>query len=107
MASQKNGAFLSDYFRWWVLREYGGIYLDADIEIVNGEKFNQVVEELEQGQHHSFMGFSGNGLPTYDWIAESVGSKKTLLYQCLCVVYMIIWDLYLIWISILLQLQIY
>lgn len=75
-AKEKDAVFLSDYFRWWVLREYGGIYLDADIEIVNGKKFDQVVEELEQGQHHSFTGFADNGLPVYDWIAESVGSKK-------------------------------
>jgi hypothetical protein len=43
----RDHAFLSDYFRWWVLREYGGVYFDADIEVVNGELLNKMVEELE------------------------------------------------------------
>lgn len=47
MYELRDHAFLSDYFRWWVLREFGGAYLDADIEVVNGEKFNELVEELE------------------------------------------------------------
>lgn len=47
MFELKDHAFLSDYFRWWVLREHGGIYLDADIELVNGLKFNQIIEDLE------------------------------------------------------------
>ncbi|WP_343683501.1 glycosyltransferase [Asticcacaulis sp.] len=47
MYELRDHAFLSDYFRWWVLREFGGAYLDADIEVVSGEKFNNLVEELE------------------------------------------------------------
>ena len=47
MYELRDHAFLSDYFRWWVLREHGGVYLDADIEIVNGIIFRNLVEELE------------------------------------------------------------
>jgi len=57
MYELRDHAFLSDYFRWWVLREHGGIYLDADIEIVNGNIFRGLVEELEASEkHHSFIG---------------------------------------------------
>ncbi len=42
----KDHAFLSDYFRWWVLREHGGVYLDADIEVLNGDIFNMVIDNL-------------------------------------------------------------
>ncbi|GEM_PF-3569876 len=57
MFDLKDHAFLSDYFRWWVLREHGGVYLDADIEIVNGSIFTSLVEELERSNiHHSFIG---------------------------------------------------
>ena len=28
-------AFVSDYFRLWILFNYGGIYLDTDVEILN------------------------------------------------------------------------
>ena len=50
---EKDHAYLSDYFRWWILREYGGIYLDADIEIVNGRVFNSIIEELEQTKDYN------------------------------------------------------
>jgi hypothetical protein len=33
--SKKKWAFVTDYFRLWVLEKYGGIYLDADVT-VNG-----------------------------------------------------------------------
>lgn len=57
MYELRDHAFLSDYFRWWVLREHGGVYLDADIEIINGELFTQLVDELAvSDKHHSFLG---------------------------------------------------
>jgi len=46
MFELKDHAFLSDYFRWWILREFGGVYLDADIEVVNGNYFDLLVSEL-------------------------------------------------------------
>ncbi len=83
---EKDHSFLSDYFRWWVLREYGGVYLDADIEIVNGEKFNTLVEELENTtKYHSFI-----GIDTYDgyYTAHSMACKKNSpLTQFMCKFY--------------------
>ena len=83
---EKDHAYLSDYFRWWVLREYGGIYLDADIEIINGEKFNILVEELENtSEYHSFI-----GIDTHDgeYTAHSMAcKKKSPLAQYMCEFY--------------------
>lgn len=43
----KKYAFVSDYVRLWALREYGGVYLDTDIEIIKAIPdhlfFNKVV----------------------------------------------------------------
>ncbi|MDK2819162.1 MAG: hypothetical protein KFW21_06930 [Spirochaetota bacterium] len=82
---EKDHAFLSDYFRWWVLREYGGIYLDADIEIINGEKFNILVEELENNsEYHSFIGIEDIS----GYTAHSVACKKNSpLTQFMCSIY--------------------
>lgn len=55
--SEKDHAFLTDYFRWWVLREYGGVYLDADVEVYDGAGFRRLVEELEETQDYdAFIG---------------------------------------------------
>ena len=67
-------AFLSDYFRWYLLNEYGGIYLDADIEIINGDLFSKIIEELEDNESlDSFIGIDEmNG----GWFtAHSMASK--------------------------------
>ena len=82
---EKDHAFLSDYFRWWVLREYGGVYLDADIEIVNGEKFNSLVEELENTtEYHSFIGVECK----FGYTAHSMACKKNSpLTQFMCSLY--------------------
>ena len=57
MFELKDHAFLSDYFRWWVLREHGGVYLDADIEVVNGSSFDRLIDELESDESiHGFIG---------------------------------------------------
>ena len=54
---ERDHAFLSDYFRWWVLKEHGGIYLDADVEVVNGPLMAQLMEELEQDDRiHAIIG---------------------------------------------------
>lgn len=45
---ERDGVFLTDYFRWWVVREYGGVYFDADIEVVDGNSFARIIEKLEQ-----------------------------------------------------------
>ena len=84
---QKDHAYLSDYFRWWILRKHGEIYLDTDIEIVNGEKFNILVEELENAtEYHSFIGIELSTSGTYT--AESVACKKNSpLTEFMCSLY--------------------
>ena len=83
---EKDHAFLGDYFRWWVLREYGGTYLDADIEIVNGEKFNTLIEELENTtEYHSFIGIES---VESGYTAHSMACKKNSpLTQFMCSIY--------------------
>ena len=46
MYKQKDHAFLSDYFRWWCLREYGGVYFDADVEVTDGIKLNAIFDSV-------------------------------------------------------------
>lgn len=52
MHSFKDHAFLSDYFRWWVIREFGGIYFDADIEVVNADAVRKIVQDLEHAEDY-------------------------------------------------------
>lgn len=44
---KKDHAFLSDYFRWYLLLHHGGIYLDGDVEVVDDSSFRQIIEDLE------------------------------------------------------------
>ncbi len=87
MFELKDYAFLSDYFRWWVLREHGGIYLDADIEIVNGNLLNKIVTEFEENpEAHAFLGIDNKDGGWYT--AHSVGCKKgSKLAEFMCEVY--------------------
>lgn len=57
LAKEKNHAFLSDYFRCWLLQQYGGVYLDADIEILDGDIFRRIYTEAQSdGDHDLFIG---------------------------------------------------
>ncbi len=47
LSAEKNHAFLSDYFRCWLLDRYGGIYLDADIEILDGNGLRSIYDETQ------------------------------------------------------------
>jgi hypothetical protein len=61
MAEKKQHAFLSDYFRCWLLHRYGGFYLDADIEILKGETFRRVYEEAQDaGDYALFLGIESD-----------------------------------------------
>ena len=73
--SEKAPVFLSEYFRWKVLEEYGGVYLDADCEVLNGAILNRLVEELySQDEYDAFFGVeeASNGYPT----AQTIGAKR-------------------------------
>jgi mannosyltransferase OCH1-like enzyme len=51
----KNYAFVSDYVQAWALSEFGGIYIDSDVE---------VMKNLDRFLHHrAFIGFQETGLP--------------------------------------------
>lgn len=57
-------AFVSDYVRMYALYEYGGVYLDTDVEIV--KNFDDFL------QREMFMGFEGD-----EYVGTAViGSKK-------------------------------
>src|ERR1700733_19140 len=67
--------FLSEYFRWHVLHKYGGVYIDADCEILDGKVLHGLIEELyAQSEYDVFFGVEerSNGHPT----AQTVGAKR-------------------------------
>jgi hypothetical protein len=75
MAETRNHAFLSDYFRCWLLNKYGGAYLDADIEILDGDIFRKIYEETQETTDYTlFIGVESerNGNLT----AHSMGVKN-------------------------------
>lgn len=74
MFEYKDHAFLSDYFRWWILKEHGGVYLDADVEIINGNNFEMLISELENTT--DFDAFIGIDSKIDGWYtAHSMASK--------------------------------
>lgn len=83
----KDHAFLTDYFRWWILREYGGIYLDADVEITNGALLDQLVTELEvTKEFHAIIGIDSKADGWFT--AHSMACKKgSPLAEFMCEVY--------------------
>ena len=83
----KDYAFLSDYFRWWVMREHGGMYLDADVEILNGQLLDKLIMELDiDSDIHAAIGIDSK---TDGWYtAHSVACKKNShLAQFMCEIY--------------------
>lgn len=60
----KKYAFAADYIRFWSLYNYGGIYLDSDVEVL--KSFD------EQLQNKSFIGFEYLNIPE----AAVVGAEK-------------------------------
>ncbi len=87
LAKAKDHAFLTDYFRWWVLREHGGIYLDADVEVVSGKKFSALVDELDAtSDYDAFIGIDERHGGWYT--AHSMASKRhSDLANTMCQVY--------------------
>ncbi len=82
LTKEKNHAFLSDYFRCWLLEKYGGVYLDADIEVLDGEGFRKIYEETHSALDHSlFIGVesAANGKLT----AHSMGLKGSTSHPIL------------------------
>lgn len=48
---QKKYAFVSDYARYFILNEYGGVYLDTDVELIR---------DITPLLSHNFAGFESN-----------------------------------------------
>lgn len=74
-AEANDPVFLSEYVRWAALKEYGGVYLDSDCEVLNGHVFDQLVDELAQADDYdAFVGVENleNGYPT----AQTIAAKK-------------------------------
>jgi hypothetical protein len=84
---ERDHAFLTDFFRWYVLREFGGAYLDADVEIVNGNIFRTLIEQLEESPVcDAFIGIDekAGGWYTAHSMASKPGSR---LATFMCDVY--------------------
>lgn len=52
---EKKYAFVSDYIRFYALYNYGGIYLDSDVEVI--KKFDDLL------QNQCFFGYEYTGIP--------------------------------------------
>jgi mannosyltransferase OCH1-like enzyme len=61
---KKKYAFIADYFRFWVLYNYGGIYLDSDVETIG--TFENMLSNT------SFFGFEYGQTPE----AAIIGAEK-------------------------------
>ena len=60
----KKWTFIADYARLYIIYNYGGIYLDTDVEIIRS------IDDLLQ--YTAFMGFEGN-----EFIAAGLGFGAT------------------------------
>lgn len=66
---KKLWAFVSDYVRLWVLYNYGGIYMDTDVEVISN--FDQLLE------NKCFFGFEKGNEEIGEYISAGViGSEK-------------------------------
>lgn len=63
----KKYAFVSDYVRFWVLYNYGGVYFDTDVEVV--KDLNDIIAK------GAFMGVEKNGIPggQFPMVAPGLG----------------------------------
>ena len=78
-ATEENApVFLSEAIRWKVLSDFGGLYLDADCQIVNGVKLHTLLEELYlSDDYDAFCGVEDfhTGIPTAQTVAAKKGSE--------------------------------
>lgn len=77
-AAANDPVFLSEYVRWAALKEFGGVYLDSDCEVLNGPVFNALVDDLiASDEYDAFVGVENfeNGHPTAQTIAAKKGAE--------------------------------
>ena len=60
----KKYAFVSDYARFWILYNYGGLYFDTDVEVI--KSMSHIIEK------GAFMGFENNE-PSTTGVAPGLG----------------------------------
>lgn len=78
----KNFAHVSDYARFWIIKNYGGIYLDIDYEVL--KPFPQNILE-----HSSFLGLDEIGdvtaiigsVPNHPFVNEMVEKYDSLAFK--------------------------
>lgn len=68
----KKYAFAADYIRFYALYNFGGIYLDTDVEVM--KPFNDLLD------YESFIGFEFSGIPE----SAVIGAQKELLWIKKC-----------------------
>lgn len=76
--------FLSEFIRWDVLSKFGGAYLDSDCEVLNGDKFNQLYEELMLSEEFdAVVGVEdfNNGHPTAQTVIAKPQSDLVLFMK--------------------------
>lgn len=76
-SSEKSPVFMSEFVRWDALSKHGGMYLDADCEILNGQKLHSLIEDLYNSEDYdAFIGVEStdNGHPTAQTVAAKPGS---------------------------------
>ena len=85
--TKRDHAFLTDYFRWWVLREHGGVYLDADVEIIDGPNLDHLIDELQNSSTvDAIIGIDNKSSGWYT--AHSMASKPNSdITKFMCNVY--------------------
>ena len=71
----KKYAFAADYIRFWALYNYGGIYLDSDVEVL------KVFDDCLSA--HSFIGFEYLNIPE----AAVIGAEKGCAWVKKCLDY--------------------
>jgi hypothetical protein len=75
-SAAKSPVFMSEFVRWDALRNDGGMYLDADCEVLDGPKLHALIEDLyASDEYDAFIGVEAaeNGHPT----AQTVAAKPT------------------------------
>lgn len=66
----KKYAFVSDYARFWILYNFGGIYFDTDVEVI--KSMSDIIKE------GPFMGFENNGMTAECLNGPSLGVNPGL-----------------------------
>ncbi len=63
----KKYAFTSDYVRFWILYNYGGLYFDTDVELIR-----PIDDIIAKG---AFMGCEHDAAPNSDALASELGAN--------------------------------